>query len=233
SPATVTIDGSGTLGSGSYSGSLVNNGTFNYNSTAFQTLSGTISGSGAVKVGDVGTLILTHANTFTNTVTVSGGGPLCVTADTALGGTTNGVTLNNGCLKNNNSAPTINSSRTITLGAGGGYLDAGWAPSNPLTIAARLSGSGALLINMDGSPVVLANTANNYTGNTVIGTNGPGYYAAGTQALLKAGASAVIPNGAGKGNMVIYGAWSGIFDLAGTTQSVNGLLGDGIVDNST
>jgi autotransporter-associated beta strand protein len=233
SPAVLTIGDPGQLGSGSYAGNIVNNGTFNYNSTAAQTLSGTISGTGPLKVAGGGTLVLTHANTFTGTVTVSNASTLCVTADTALGAAANALTLNNGCLKNNNSAPTINSGRTITLGAGGGYLDAGWAPSNPLTIAARLSGSGALLINMDGSPVVLANTANNYTGNTVIGTNGPGYYAVGTQALLKAGASAVIPNGSGKGNMVIYGAWSGIFDLAGTTQSINGLLGDGIVDNTS
>lgn len=232
SPANVTIDGSGTLNSGSYANSLVNNGTFNYNSTASQTLSGTISGTGALKVGDVGILTLTHANTFTNAVTVSGGGTLCVTADSALGYASNNLTLNNGCLKNNNSSPIIGSARTITLSTGSGYLDAGWAPSHPLTIGAKLTGSGKLLINLDGSPVVLNNTANNYTGNTIIGTNGPGYYSAGTQAWLKLGASGVIPNGATFGNVIINQAWAGMLDLNGFSQTINGLSGDGIVDNT-
>ena len=168
----LTIGGAGKLGSGSYAGSIVNGGTFNYNSTAAQTLSGVISGSGPLKTSNSGALTLTGANTFTGGTTVSSGSTFCVTADSGLGASTAGLTLNGGCLKNNNSAPTVASSRTITLGAGGGYFDAGWAPANPLTISAKLTGSGPLLIDLDGSPVVLANTGNNYTGNTIIGTNG-------------------------------------------------------------
>jgi aromatic-L-amino-acid decarboxylase len=79
---------------------------------------------------------------------------------------------------------------------------------------------------------VLANVTNDYSGNTYIGTNGPGYYAPGTQALLKLGASGVIPNGSGIGNVFISGAYNGILDLAGFTQTINGLSGDGTVDNS-
>ena len=233
SPAVLTIGVAGQLGSGSYAGNIAINGTLNYNSAASQTLSGTLSGSGPLKQNNGGTLILTHANTYSGGTTVSSSGTLCITADSALGSASAGLTLNGGCLKNNNSAPTINSSRTIILGAGGGYIDAGWAPASPVTINARLSGSGALLIDLDGSPVVLANTANNYTGNTIIGANGPGYYPAGTQALLKLGASGVIPNGPGFGNVVINQAWLGILDLAGFTQTINGLSGDGIVNNST
>ena len=90
-----------------------------------------------------------------------------------------------------------------------------------------------MLIDMDSSPVVLANTGNNYTGNTIIGTNGPGYYSLGTQAWLKLGASGVIPNGAGKGNVYINQAFDGLLDLAGFTQTINGLSGDGTVDNSS
>ena len=232
SPAVFTIGGSGQLGSGSYAGNIVDNGTFNYNSTASQALSGTISGTGPLKQSNAGTLILTHANTYSGGTTVSSGGTLCITADSALGTAAGALTLNGGCLKNNNSAPTVTASRTITLGASSGYLDAGWAPSSPLTINAKLTGAGRLHINLDGSPVVLGNTANDYTGNTIIGTNGPGYFAAGTQAWLKLGASAVIPNGSGKGNVFIYQAYNGLLDLAGFTQTINGLSGDGIVNNS-
>ncbi|PWU14959.1 MAG: hypothetical protein C5B50_16295 [Verrucomicrobia bacterium] len=233
SPAIVTIGGAGQLGSGAYGNSIINNGTFNYNSTASQTISGVISGSGPVKTLNGGTLVLTAPNTYTGGTTVGSGSTLCVTADSALGTAAGALALNGGCLKNNNSSPTITTSRTLTLGASGGYLDAGWAPSHPLTINALITGSGALLIDLDGSPVVLANAANNYTGNTVIGTNGPGYYAPGSLAWLKLGASGVIPNGSGKGNVIINQAYSGLLDLAGFNQTINGLIGDGVVTNST
>src|SRR5207248_886239 len=116
------------------------------------TLSGTISGAGPLKQSNGGTLVLTHANTYSGGTTVSAGGTLCVTADSALGAAAGAVTLNGGCLKNNNSAPAITATRTITLGASGGYLDAGWAPANPLTLNAKITGSGRLHINLDGSP---------------------------------------------------------------------------------
>ncbi len=233
SPAVLTIDGTGQLGSGSYANAIVNGGTFNYSSTATQTLSGIISGAGPVKVLDAGVLALTGVNTFSGGTTVSGGGTIGLNADSGLGTAAGALTLNNGCLKNNNSAPMVTSIRTITLGAGGGYFDAGWAPSNPLTINSKLTGAGALLVNLDGSPVVLGNTANNYTGNTIIGTNGPGSFAGGTQAWLKLGASSVIPAGASAGNVIINQAYLGMLDLAGFNQAINGLFGDGIVDNTT
>ncbi|MDB6057714.1 MAG: hypothetical protein JWO95_1558 [Verrucomicrobiales bacterium] len=233
SPAVLQIDGSGKLGSGSYTGAIVDNGTFIYSSTALQTLSGIISGTGPVRVTDAGTLILTGVNTFSGGTIVSNGGTLCVTADSGLGTAAGALTLNGGSLKNNNSAPTITSSRTITLGASGGYFDAGYSGTNAITLSAKLSGSGALLINQDSSPVVLNNVANNYTGNTIIGTNGPGYFSTGTQAWLKLGASAVIPNGSGFGNVIINAAWLGLLDLNGKTQTINGLSGDGTVTSGT
>ena len=233
SPAVFGISGAGQLGSGSYAGNIVIGGTFNYNSTASQTLSGTLSGAGPLRVSNSGTLVLTHANTYTGGTTVSNGATLCLSSDSGLGGSTAGLTLNGGCLKNNGTSLTITSSRTITVGSAGGYLDAGWAPTNPVTINAKITGSGPLLIDMDGSPVVLANVTNNYTGNTIIGTNGPGYYTLGTQAWLKLGASGVIPNGSGKGNVIINQAWFGVLDLAGFSQTINGLSGDGVVDNSS
>src|SRR5262249_46268013 len=44
SPAVFTIGGAGQLGSGSYAGAISVGGTFNYSSSASQTLSGVISG---------------------------------------------------------------------------------------------------------------------------------------------------------------------------------------------
>ena len=232
SPAVLTIGGAGQLNSGAYANNIVNGGTFNYSSSAAQTLSGVISGAGPLNVNGGGALVLAGVNTYTGATTISGGSVVGLNADSGLGASTIGVTLNGGCLKNNNSSPTLGSGRTITLGASGGYFDAGWVPSHPLTISSKLTGSGKLLIDMDGSPVVLANTGNNYTGDTIIGTNGPGYFVSGTEAWLKLGASGVIPNGAGNGNVIIYHAYNGLLDLAGFTETINGLSGDGTVDNT-
>lgn len=232
SPAVFSIAGAGQLGSGTYANNIVNGGTFNYSSSATQTFSGVISGAGPFNINGGGLLVLSGVNTYTGATTISGAATVCLNADSGLGTAAGAVTLNGGCLKNNNSSPTLGASRTITLGASGGYFDAGWSPSHPVTVNSKLTGSGKLMINLDGSPVVLANTGNNYTGNTIIGTNGPGYYSAGTFAWLKLGASGVIPNGAGNGNVFIYQAYGGLLDLAGFTQTINGLSGDGEVDNT-
>ncbi len=227
------INGSGVLGGGAYSARITNNATLVYASTAAQTLSGVISGTGSLIQSNAGALTLTAANTYSGGTSAGGGATLAITADSALGSASAGLALNGACLKNNNSAPTLGASRTITLGANGGYFDAGWAPSNPITVNSKVTGAGRLLINLDGSPVVLANTSDDYSGDTIIGTNGPGYYSAGTQAWLKLGASGVIPNGSGKGNVFIYQAYDGMLDVAGFTQTINGLSGDGVVDNSS
>lgn len=234
SAGTLNITGAGKLGNGSYSAAITDNAKLIYSSTAAQTFSGVLSGTGSLTVSNGGALTLSGtANTYSGGTTVSYGSTVSIASDASLGASTAGITINGGCLKNNNSAPTLGSGRTITLGAFGGYFDAGWAPSNPITINGKLTGSGALLIDTDGSPVVLANTTNNYTGDTIVGTNGPGYYASGSQAWLKMGASNVLPNGSGKGNVTIFAAYKGLLDLAGTSQTINGLNGDGTINNST
>ena len=71
-----TVPGSGSLGGGSYPGniSLGTQTTLDFNTSASQTLSGVISGAGAVVKEIAGsTLTLTGLNTYTGNTTVNGG----------------------------------------------------------------------------------------------------------------------------------------------------------------
>ncbi len=67
--------------------------------------------------------------------------------------------------------------------------------------------------------VVLGSTANAYTGDTIVSSG-----------ILQLGASNVIANGAGKGNVSIAAA--GTLDLASFSETINGLSGSGIVDST-
>lgn len=69
--ATLQLGNGGTSGSGT--GDLVNNGTLRVNRSNEATLAGVISGTGALVQAGTGTTILTGANTYTGTTTVSSG----------------------------------------------------------------------------------------------------------------------------------------------------------------
>ena len=71
----MTIGGSGMLGSGTYAGAIIDNGSFNYASTSTQVLTGTISGAGtnAITVNGGGKLILDGSSTYTGATAVTNG----------------------------------------------------------------------------------------------------------------------------------------------------------------
>jgi autotransporter-associated beta strand protein len=64
---TLAIGGAGLLGGGNYDGEINNYSTFNFSSSAAQTLSGIVSKSGTLLKSGSGTLTLSGPNTFTGT----------------------------------------------------------------------------------------------------------------------------------------------------------------------
>ena len=198
-------------------------------------------GSGSLTKNGTGVLTLTGGNSYTGG-TVVNGGSLQITGDAQLGtapvlAATN-ITLNGGALYNNNSTPVLGVSRTILLGASGGYLQAGWQPQGQsFAVNGLITGTGGLNINWDAAPVYL-NAVNNYQGNTTIGTAGPSYYVDNSaNSILALGIDNALPYGAGAG-IVTFGtsanANTATLNLNGHNAQINGLSGSGnaIVDST-
>ncbi|MCX6854552.1 MAG: autotransporter-associated beta strand repeat-containing protein [Verrucomicrobia bacterium] len=98
SGGTLEIGGAGQLGSGSYGGTIAvgASSTFSYASSANQTLTNVVSGSGALSKSGASTLALTGANTYSGGTTVSAGA--LEVNNTSGSGTGSGTVTVNGTL---------------------------------------------------------------------------------------------------------------------------------------
>ena len=89
-----------------------------------------------------------------------------------------------------------------------------------ILISGKITGTAALVSSSIGSGTrTISNPANDFGAN--VSVNG---------GTLKLGASGVIPDGSGKGNVSVTG--TGTLDLNGYSETINGLSGAGIVDNT-
>lgn len=115
----------------------------------------------------------------------------------------------------------------ITIGSGGGRFNI--AGNSTVVMAHKLSGSAGNTLTLgveNGSILVLSNTANSYQGDTEIIAN-----SSGTTGIVRLGATGVVPDGAGFGNVSV-GA-NTTFDLNGFNETINGLAGSGGINNSS
>jgi|GEM_PF-5684855 len=124
---------------------------------------------------------------------------------------------NLGALRVSTMNATFTGSITLT-GASALYTQNSATSAITVTGVVSDGGSGfALTTNAAGTqPITLSNTGNSYGGDTIVGTG-----------RLRLGASNVIPDGAGKGNVTV----TGTFDLNTFSETINGLSGAGTVDN--
>ena len=88
---TLEIASTGRLGGGTYAGNIVNNGTFSYNGSNNQTLSGIISESCALIKNGAATLTLSGDNSYTGATAVNAGA-LALSSTNAVAGTS-GITV--------------------------------------------------------------------------------------------------------------------------------------------
>ncbi len=188
--------------------------------------------TGSLNKWGAGTLTLSGVNTYSGGTFVNAG-VLRINADAALGAVPGSpavnVTLNGGQLFNS-SSPSLAGNRTVLLGAGGGFIEAGGGTT--FTVNGQITGVGALGVIWDGGTVILSGTGS-YAGATTIGTTGIAYNSSGgANPILRLSSSGALP-----GTDLIFGssanANTATLDLHGTTNTVAGLLGDAnaVVDN--
>jgi len=194
----------------------------------------TLTGSADVTITGPGRTFLGDDNLFTGRTIVSNGNAR-VARDSGFGPVPDickpdAIILDNGGLQNDdgNYALVIHANRGITLSPRGGFLGAGYVGGST-QVDGPITGSGTLGINYEFSPVILNNSGNDYSGGTVVGTNGLGAGLA-MGSLLRLGQDEVLPHGVGKGGLSIN-PWSSFnntlltatLDLNGKSETVNTL----------
>jgi autotransporter-associated beta strand protein len=240
SAGTLVIGGSGQMGAGNYAGTLTDNAMFNYSSSAAQTLSGVISGPGALIQNGPGTLTLAAANTYSgpttvaagvldisasgsliaSSVTVASGATLQLDSNSALGSTVN-MLLNSGSPAVNlnyigtDQIQLLSFDGGVTFAPGGIYGSIG---SGATFQDARFTGPGLLAV-LSQSTTGVSPSANPATyGDTVTLTasvTGAGPTPTGT-AIFKEGATTLgtqILDGTGKATLSTNGFSAGTHSI--------------------
>ena len=217
SAGTLQIGGSGSLNSGNYAGAIADNGTLQYSSSANQTLSGVISGSGALTkdTSAASALTLSNANTYTGTTTLTAG-TLNINNATALG---TGTFIVNGGTIDNTSAGAITLTNNNVQTWGGNFAFTGTQNLNLGTGAVGL-GAATRTVTVNGGDLTV--------GGIISGSAGSGLAKAGTGNLMLSGANtftgATLIN-AGKltaGAVNILSTSSGVTVASGATLNLNG-----------
>jgi autotransporter-associated beta strand protein len=245
SNSTFTVGGAGVMagagGGGAYGGAIANSGTFNYNSSAASTLSGTITGTGGkINVNGTGQVTLTStASTYSNTVSTVTAGVLAYSNDGLTNGAsgppgvvpstiTTNIILNGGDLMGT-ATFTLNSNRFIGVGPKTGNVGTNAlidSSGGTFTIAGSIisagnTGSNGLIINSEtnGGGTVILTASNNITGPITIDAG-----------VLSIAAPGVLDNGLYAGNITN----SGTFDYSGSQpQTLSGVISDGLAGSGT
>ncbi len=233
SNGTFTVGGSGSLGSGTYASKVTNNATFAYSSSAKQTMSGVISGTGGIVVNGPGTLVLSgNANSYSNVsgpaITINGGifqtGGDQTTGNTAanLGITPNSLQANNivlhgGTLQGNNANFAFMPNRGITLTANSG-LSSTTSGNDLIPLQGELGIQGPITDNSAGYGITITGQTNLTTGQV------SGVYLEGTNTytgftIVQSGILSLYNNGSINNSSSISINSGAVFDVSSNNTS--------------
>ena len=163
-----------------------------------------IGGSGGIEKTDLGTLVLTGANTYSGGTRISSG-VLDIASDAALGATSGNVTLDSGALRLSGA---VSSARGFAFGAAGGTID---TQANAVTLSGLLSGSGRLT-KMGSGTLTLSGANGSFAGPTMLSAGTLAITGTlGGNVVVEAGTLSVV--GTLTGDATING---GTLNLAGT-----------------
>jgi fibronectin-binding autotransporter adhesin len=213
---TVEVGGAGQLGGGNYSTAITDNGTLSINSSAAQTLSGVISGSGILVKSNTGNLTLPSANTFSGGLTVSNGTAFLGNNSASGTGT---ITLAGGTLDNTINGLVLANNINVTA-ASGLRIDGGnW------NLNGNFTGSGNLAYTAAGGAATLALVGDNsaYSGTfTISGANTAFQW--NSASAGSANATWVLGNTFASGGRMRFVGWSGSIDIGALSGNGIGLI---------
>jgi autotransporter-associated beta strand protein len=230
SAGVLSITNAGYLGrTNNYAGSITNNTVFSYDSSAPQTLSGVIYGSGTLAVTGSGTLTLTGPNIYTGNTTISSGGTLTLGVGGELGGGPppiftayyTGNITNNGTLNFNN--PSVPQAlATGVFGTGSTSINAGTlslsSSTSPLTSSNITVGLGATLDVSAVNPFTLTN-------QTLMGYGTiNGSLTAGSGSKIYAGLDGTYGTNTFNNSLTLKGGAAAYFDLGTKYNQSNDLI---------
>ena len=182
---TLSVTGAGSLGSGTYAGAIANSSTLTFDTSADQTLSGVISGTGALNKSSTGTLTLSNTNTYNGLTTVTAG-TLALTG--SIGG---GLTINGGIVTTDADGGSVGGALRMTTGS----ISPGTRTSNgTLNIAGNSTWTGGTYVwSVSGGMGDKGTDADSNGYNDALGTVGTDWdYMEFTGTLDLAGASITI-----------------------------------------
>jgi autotransporter-associated beta strand protein len=185
---TLQITTTGLLGGGNYSANIVNNGALVLGSNSNQTLSGVISGTGALTKNGTGTLTLAGNNNYSGNTTINTGTVVIGRANAAGTGKifqTDGTSVlkidTTGTITNNMSVYNVLASQSATLSGAITVNNAIWnvETGETVTVPGAVSGDGGVTKNGNGT--LILSGSNSYLAPTVV--NAGTLEAASTNAL--------------------------------------------------
>lgn len=159
--------------------------------TASASITAPLAGAGITKEGSGMVVLGSASSSFAGDITVNAG-TLSFGADTHLGNAANDFFVNNNAVLRCTGNFTLGAGRVITLGAGGGTLEA-TASSLTINTADRLAGSTTLTKTGAGTVILGAENNGSFSGSTVVNAGTLQIYH--TDALGAAAPTVTINNG--------------------------------------